>query len=269
MDDRMNSYSEFRTHFREDVLGQVPHQNVRGQLALLQPEDDRHLYAEAFRNLRSSILFKQWKGDPPRAILFTSAVPDEGKTTTAGNLAITMALAGARVLLVDADLRRGAMHDLLGQDGMPGFGEILSEQVDWHKTVRRTHIPNLSFIPKGEPLAQTSEYFLSDAAPRFLEEVKAEFDYIIMDSAPVLVADDTASFAPKVDTVLFVVRMSSTNARLVARALDNLYGRQINVGGVILNRSSTSLKEYSYYNYANYYYYRTPAAATAGTDSKA
>ena len=73
------------------------------------------------------------------------------------------------------------------------------------------------------------------------------------DSAPVLVADDTASFAPHLDTTLFVVRISSTMARLTAKALDLLYDRQVNVGGVILNRASTNLKEYTYYNYASYY----------------
>lgn len=75
-----------------------------------------------------------------------------------------------------------------------------------------------------------------------LKEMSAAYDYVIFDSAPVLVADDTSSFAPKLDTVLFVVRLSSTMARLSGKALDLLYDRQVNVGGVILNRASTNLK---------------------------
>src|SRR5690606_20878708 len=105
---------------------------------------------------------------------------------------------------------------------------------------------------------QTSEMLLSKKAEEVLHEMGAEYDYVVFDSAPVLVADDTGSFAPKLDTVLFVVRMSSTIARLSSKALDSLYERQVNVGGVILHRASTSLKEYTYYNYASYYY--TPAA---------
>ena len=95
---------------------------------------------------------------------------------------------------------------------------------------------------------------LSKTADEMLREMGDEYDYVIFDSAPVLVADDTASFAPKLDTVLFVVRLSSTMARLSGKALDLLYDRQVNVGGVILNRSTTNLKEYTYYNYASYYY---------------
>jgi polysaccharide biosynthesis transport protein len=260
LDDRMNSFSEFQTHFSEDVLGQIPEQNFRGGLALLQPNDERHLYAEAFRNIRSSILFKNWEGGVPKRIIVTSAVPNEGKTTTTANLAITMALSGAKVLLVDSDLRRGGMNEILGQSSTPGFSEVLTDRMAWRDVVRSTETENLSFIARGEALEQTSEYLLSKKCDLFLAEVGGEYDFVIFDSAPVLVADDTASFAPKADTTLFVVRMSSTMARLAAKALGQLYDRQVNVGGVILNRASTSLKEYSYYNYANYYTVRPTTA---------
>jgi Mrp family chromosome partitioning ATPase len=119
-------------------------------------------------------------------------------------------------------------------------------------------------LTRGQALNQTSELFLSPLSSEVLKEMAAEYDYVIFDSAPVLVADDTASFAPKVDTVLFVVRMSSTMARLSAKALDLLYERQVNVGGVILNRSSTNLKEYTYYNYASYYTVGAPKKLVEG-----
>lgn len=255
LDDRMNSFSEFQALFpNEAVLGQIPEQRQRGDVQLLRPNDDRHLYAEAFRNIRSSILFKNWRGKAPKVILVTSAVPNEGKTTCVSNLAITMATAGARVLLADCDLRRGGVNELFKAPVAPGLSEVLRGKTHWRDAVQETSTRNLDLLARGEVLDQTSEMLLSKTADEMLKEMADEYDYVIFDSAPVLVADDTASFAPKADTILFVVRMSSTMARLTGKALDLLYERQVNVGGVILNRSSTNLKEYTYYNYASYYY---------------
>lgn len=266
LDDRMNSFSEFQTLFpNEAILGQVPEQRQRGDVALLRSNDDRHLYAEAFRNVRSSLLFKNWRGKPPKTILVTSAVPNEGKTTVTSNLAITMALAGARVLLADCDLRRGGVAELFKMPVTPGLSEVLRGKVHWRDAVQETGTRNLDLLARGEVFDQTSEMLLSQVADEMLREMGEEYDYVIFDSAPVLVADDTGSFAPKLDTVLFVVRMSSTMARLTGKALDLLYDRQVKVGGVILNRSSSSLKEYTYYNYASYYY--TPKASTPPADA--
>jgi len=259
LDDRMNSFSEFQSLFpNEAVLGQIPEQRQRGDVQLLRPNDDRHLYAEAFRNIRSSILFKNWRGKAPKVILITSAVPNEGKTTCVSNLAITMAIAGARVLLADCDLRRGGVNELFKAPVAPGLSEVLRGKTHWRDAVQETSTRNLDLLARGEVLDQTSEMLLSKTADEMLKEMAGEYDYVIFDSAPVLVADDTASFAPKADTILFVVRMSSTMARLTGKALDLLYERQVNVGGIILNRSSTNLKEYTYYNYASYYYTPKP-----------
>ena len=270
LDDRMNSFSEFQGLFpNEAILGQVPEQRQRGDVALLRANDDRHLYAEAFRNVRSSLLFKNWRGKPPKTILLTSAVPNEGKTTVTANLAVTMALAGARVLLADCDLRRGGVAELFKLPTSPGLTEVLRGKVHWRDAVQETGTRNLDLLARGEVFDQTSEMLLSHTADEVLREMSDEYDYVIFDSAPVLVADDTASFAPKIDCVLFVVRMSSTMARLTGKALDLLYDRQVKVGGVVLNRSSSSLKEYTYYNYASYYYTpKQPTPPPANTPTK-
>ncbi|CAN5332768.1 polysaccharide biosynthesis tyrosine autokinase [soil metagenome] len=264
LDDRINTFSEFQANFTEDILGQIPEQTTKGRVGLVRSDDDRHLYTEAFRNLRSSIYFKDWKPAPPKTILITSAVPAEGKTTIAGSLAYTMALSGARVLLVDGDIRRGALHEMLGTDNRNGLSEILAGSLKWQDATRHGPIDNLFFIPRGVGADHSSERFLGGLARRFIAEIREQFDYVVVDSAPVLVADDTTTFAPMIDKTLFVIRMSSTNARLSAKALDLLYDRQVSVGGVILNRASTSLKEYSYYGYANYY--TKGPAASKGTN---
>ena len=264
LDDRMNSFSEFAALFpNEAVLGQIPDQRQSGDVPLLRPNDDRHLYAEAFRNVRSSILFKNWQGKPPKTILITSAVPNEGKTTVTSNLAITMALSGARVLLADCDLRRGGVNELFKLPVSPGMSDALRGTLHWRDAVQETGTRNLDMMARGDVFDQTSEMLLSKNAQEMLKEMAEEYDYVIFDSAPVLVADDTASFAPKLDAVLFVVRLSSTMARLSGKAMDLLYDRQVNLGGVILNRSSSNLKEYTYYNYASYYY--TPKGAPAAS----
>jgi capsular exopolysaccharide synthesis family protein len=162
------------------------------------------------------------------------------------------------VLLADCDLRRGGVSELFKLPVSPGLSEVLRGKTHWRDAVQETSTRNLDLLARGEVFDQTSEMLLSRTADEMLKEMSEEYDYVIFDSAPVLVADDTGSFAPKLDCVIFVVRMSSTMARLSGKALDLLYDRQVNIGGVILNRSSSSLKEYTYYNYASYYY--TPKA---------
>jgi polysaccharide biosynthesis transport protein len=272
LDDRMNSYAEFQTSFPNlAVLGQVPQQRFKGQSALISPNDERHLYAEAYRNLRSSLLFKNWEGKVPKVVLVTSAVPNEGKTTVAGNLAITMALGGSRILLVDGDLRRGGLNELISAPAKPGLSEILVEGLPWRDALVPTAIDNLQFMPRGDALDRPSEVLLRGGMDDFLKEVRKAFDLVIFDSAPVLVADDTASLAPKVDASLLVVRMGTTMARLTAKAMGVLADRQVRVAGVVLNQVAANLREYSYYNYASYYTVRPVAASPAveATDSSA
>ena len=253
IDDRMASFSEFQHHFSENVLGQIPKEKVKGKVDLLQPDDARHVFAESYRNVRSSIFFMPYEGPRPKTFLITSAVPSEGKSTVSANLAITMALSGARTLLIDADLRRGALREAFGISSKIGFSEVLKQEVNWQEVVVPTAYPSLFVLPRGKTLSQPSEHLLRDSTDALLREIYSCYDYIIIDSSPVLAADDTTSFAPKIDATLFVVRLSYTSARLTRKALELLYGRQVNVPGVILNFVDTSLPEYYYYQYSEYY----------------
>lgn len=260
IDDRMASFSEFQTHFTENVLGQIPREKTKGRLTLLQPDDARHVFAESYRNIRSSIFFMPFQGARPKTILVTSAVPNEGKSTISANLAITFALSGARILLIDGDLRRGAQREAFGIGSRLGFSEVLKGEVTWQEVVVPTAYPSLFLLPRGKTLSQPSEHLLRETTDQLLQEIYRHFDYIIIDSSPVLAADDTTSLAPKIDTTLLVVRLSYTSARLTKKALELLYHRQVNVSGVILNYVDTSLPEYYYYQYSEYY--NTPIPAT-------
>ncbi|HEY6070987.1 MAG TPA: polysaccharide biosynthesis tyrosine autokinase [Chthoniobacterales bacterium] len=253
IDDRMASFSEFQHHFSENVLGQIPKEKGKGRVELLQPDDLRHVFAESYRNIRSSIFFMPYDGPRPKSFLVTSAVPSEGKSTVSANLAITMALSGARTLLIDCDLRRGALREAFGIDSKIGFSEVLKGEVNWREVVVPTGYDTLWVLPRGKTLGQPSEHLLRDSTDALMREIYQYYDYVIIDSSPVLAADDTTSLAPKIDATLFVVRLSYTSARLTKKALELLYSRQVNVPGVILNFVDTSLPEYYYYQYSEYY----------------
>ena len=258
IDDRMASFSEFQHQFGENILGQIPKEKTKGKVTLLQPDDARHIFAESYRNVRSSIFFMPYEGPRPKTLLITSAVPNEGKSTISANLAITMALSGAKTLLIDGDLRRGALREAFEIQSKIGFSEVLKQEVNWREVIVPTSLPSLFILPRGNTISQPSEHLLRESTDAFLKDIYNHFDYIIIDSSPVLAADDTTSLAPKIDATLFVVRLSYTSARLTKKALELLYNRQVNVPGVILNYVDTSLPEYYYYQYAEYY--NTPPA---------
>src|ERR1700730_15221544 len=180
IDDRMASFSEFQRHFPESVLGQVPKEKAKGKVTLLQPDDARHTLAESYRNIRSSIFFMPYEGPRPKTLLVTSAVPNEGKSTVSANLAITLALSGARTLLIDGDLRRGALRETFGISSKVGFSEVLKQEVDWREVVVPTSYPNLFILPRGKTLSQPSEHLLRDSTDALLKEIYDFYDYIII-----------------------------------------------------------------------------------------
>jgi len=262
IDDRMASFSEFQHHFSENILGQIPKEKTKDKVDLLQPDDARHVFAESYRNIRSSIFFMPYDGPRPKSFLVTSAVPSEGKSTISANLAITMALSGARTLLIDCDLRRGGLREAFGISSKIGFSEVLKQEVNWREVVVPTAYETLFVLPRGKTLSQPSEQLLRDSTEALLKELYQHYDYVIIDSSPVLAADDTTSIAPKIDATIFVVRLSYTSARLTKKALELLYGRQVNIPGVILNFVDTSLPDYYYYQYSEYY--STPTSVPDG-----
>jgi len=255
-DDRPVSYTELQEHFDELVLGQIPQDSSRTtrqrRLLPLTANDPRYAYAEAHRNLRSSLIFMATEGARPRTIVVTSAIPGEGKSTVAVNLAVTMAFAGSRVLLIDADMRKGTVHEYLDLAEQPGLADVLGGDLKWEKAVQPTGIPNLEVIARGSYPPNPGELILA-GADALLRELYQNYDFILFDSAPVLAADDTANLAPKVDGTLFVIRAAYTSSRLARNALDVLYQRQVNVMGLVFNSVETRSREYYYFKYPEYY----------------
>jgi capsular exopolysaccharide synthesis family protein len=252
-DDRISSLMELQTHFPEHLLGQIPQEKLDAGGALLRSDDDRQALLESFRTLRSSIMFLPVEGKRPKTIVVTSALPDEGKTTVASNLAVTLAFSGAKTLIVDADLRRGQVSRVFGATQCNGFSNILLQKLTWRESVYTTSTENLFILPCGPALPHTSEHLLGKVTDQFLLDVYDQFDYVIFDSPPVIIIDDTLCLAPKIDATIFVVRFNGSSVRSSRRALDLLEARQVNVIGLVCNGVTLSETEYNYnYNYRQY-----------------
>jgi len=256
LDDRPTSFTELQDEFDEPVLGQIPLEAAPGRNngeGLLRPEDERHAFMEAYRNLRSSLLYMATQGKRPRTILVTSAVPGDGKSMTASNLAITIAHAGSRVLLLDADLRKGLLHRNFNLSATPGLTEVLTQQNDPAKVIQPTSTPNLFLLPRGNTSRNPGELFLNQQTVSLLKQLATQYDYVIVDTAPVMAADDVASLSPNVEGVVFVVRAACTSARVARAALDVLYQREVEVLGLVFNAVESNASDYYYYRYKDYY----------------
>jgi succinoglycan biosynthesis transport protein ExoP len=266
LDDRLRSFTELTDLFDETLLGQIPRERRppgKKELDLIQREDNRHSFVEAYRNLRSSLLYMSEPAQRPHTILVTSAVPNEGKSFTAANLAITMANAGSKVLLVDGDLRKGTLHDRFGAQAQPGLSDALGQGAKWFAAVQPTDHPNLSVLARGTITLKASELFVSAATNEFLKDAAARYDYVIVDSVPVMAADDVASLAPHMDGVIFVMRADATSARVARAALELLYQRRARLLGLVFNAVRPTAGDYYYYYHKYKDYYKTYPTAAA------
>ena len=248
--DDFTSLSELETQLSTEVIGQIPSISLKeanGQPGIASVQRQRFEFLESFRSLRASLLFMGNGTPKPKTILVASSVPDEGKSTVSLYLAATIAMANSRVLLIDADMRRATLHKFVGAPAGPGLAELLNRQISFKQAIVQTGLENLSFLPAGEPNLNPGELVLSPMWHRFLAEIREQFDYIIVDTPPVLAADDASTLATKMDGVLFVVRGSYTSARMASGALDVLRQRHTRVLGLVFNRAISSPLEHNYY----------------------
>lgn len=260
-DDRFASSTELAEEMPERVLGQVVEIRLSKPESQLKPEvlsSQGFEFLESFRNIRSALWFMGENGNRPKTILVTSSLPEEGKSTVALYLAATMAKANARVLLIDGDLRRAKLHRYLGVPSSPGLAELLTQEKSPEAAIATTFLPGLSFMPAGAPSVDPGELVLGRRLIAVLGEVRSQFDYVIVDSPPVLAADDAAVMAPGVDGVLFIVRGAFTSARMTREALETLRERHAHVLGLIFNRAvSTPFEDRPYHRYRNQYRWQT------------
>jgi capsular exopolysaccharide synthesis family protein len=255
LDDTIKTPEDVTRRLRLPLLGLVP--AVRGEAPVLTGAVP-HDFGEAFRSLRTSLVFSSG-GTGPRVIGVTSTQPLEGKTTTACNLAAALALGGARVLLIDADLRRPGLHKTMGLQNTIGLSHLLTNQAKVREALQTTSEPNLWVLTAGKTPPNPSELLSSDRMIRFLQNLKTgPFDWIIIDTPPVLAVTDAVIVAPHVTGMLFVLGSEMTRRGLAERALETVRSSKPTIVGAVLNRIDFETNRYYYsryygYQYKNYY----------------
>jgi succinoglycan biosynthesis transport protein ExoP len=214
--------------------------------------------AESYRALRTSLLLSNL-GSPPKVIMVTSALPQEGKTTTSINCAVVLAQKGVRVLLVDADLRRPSIHKTLGMGPRSGLSNVLTGSTTLEQAITQTAIlPNLHVLPAGTPPPNPAELLASSNMRDVLARLSAEYDHIVVDTPPSLSVTDAVVLSPRADAVVLVIRSGQTTKQSLRRSRDLLAQVQAKVVGVLLNAVDLSSPDYYYYyeyqgKYARYY----------------
>lgn len=190
--------------------------------------------AEAYRTLRTNILFSSLDR-PLRTLLVTSTAPNEGKSTTLANLAVTMAQAEQRVLLVDCDLRRPSLHTLFGLSNEQGLTSAILAQDDSLPPLQATSVPGLSVLTSGPLPPRPADLLGSRRMAAMIERLSASADIVLFDTPPVVAVTDAAALAPRVDGVLLVLHAGHTRRDRAREARQLLEKVKANIVGVVLN----------------------------------
>ena len=273
--DTINTPDDVTHKLKVPLLGLAP--DVRGErrpmLTGAVPGD----FDEHFRAVRTALRLSVPK--LPAVIAVTSAQPLEGKTTTACNLATVLALGGARVLLVDGDMRRPSVHRMFDLDNGPGLSNVLARQMRPGEAIRRTSEPNLHVLTAGDLPPNPSELLASDQMTNLLRQAATQtglgsFDWVIIDTPPVLAVIDAVSLASQVSGVVFVLGAEMTHRRVAVQALDLIRTAKPGMIGAVLNRVDFRRHHYYYGRYYGYQasYYGEPrqvAKETTASDAPA
>jgi capsular exopolysaccharide synthesis family protein len=224
-------------------------------LQLVALQSPKSHAAEAYRGLRSALLLSSIDR-PPRVIVVTSAFPGEGKTTTTVNTAIAFAQRGERVLLVDADLRRGSLDRVFKLDDKSfGLSTVLANPAAYSDLASPLpDLPMLRVLPTGPRPPNPAEMLSSNRMEEQLRQWAKEYDRVIIDTAPVLAVSDTQAMAAMADTVILVARAGMTRKRALIRARDLLWRINAPIAGVVVNDVDMRLENFYTYRYGMYGY---------------
>jgi capsular exopolysaccharide synthesis family protein len=227
--------------------------------------------AESYRAVRTSILLTS-AGTPPKIVLITSALPQEGKTTTSINCAVVLAQKGSRVLLVDCDLRRPSIHKTLGMGPRAGLSNVLTGNATLQQaTVRSTILPNLFILPAGTPPPNPAELLASAGMKHILTQMREQYDHIVIDTPPTLSVTDAVVLSTAADSVVLVIRSGQTTKQALRRARELLSQVNARVSGILLNAVDLNSADYHYYEYQGKYgnrYYQDEGTAEPAPDAE-
>lgn len=252
----IGSKQDVTDHLSLPTLGEVPLFNGRSILKNSLQYSERYYkmvthieknvsIAEFYRSIRTNIQFQN-NAKGFQTILFTSSNPGEGKSITTGNLAILMSMDHKKTVFVDVDLRKPNGHQMFGFPNRQGVTSYLAGNEGVETIIRKTNVPNLSFIPAGAIPPNPSELLSSEKMQQLLLELGSRFDYIFLDCPPMIVSD-AAILAMKADGCIFVINAQKNSRQEVKQRIENLQQVNSNLLGVILNKTKTKVGAAYYY----------------------
>lgn len=260
MDRGFRSSEEIEGQLGVGVLALLPQVARRIRLTT-EPEDyvlDKPIssFAEALRSVDTGVRLSN-VDDPPKSVLITSSVPKEGKSTLAMSWGRMLAKSGRKVLLIDADLRRPRVTQTLSSAKARGLVDVLSDGMPVADAIQLDQASGLHLLPAGHDIASPPDLLGSEQMRLLLRGLEADYDLVLIDSAPVLVVSDSRALAHNVDTVVFVARWASTRREVVANGLKQMREASARVAGVVL--SGVNVRRHAQYGYGDSGYYSGPS----------
>jgi len=254
LDNTVKDAKTVEERFNLTVLGTVEElDGSKDSIETYILENSLSSLAESYRQIRSSLLFST-PDHPPRTLLITSMVQQEGKTSTTGNLAHILAQNEKKVLIIDCDMRRPRQHSVFGITNEYGLSNYLSGNTDDnHQLIQNTQDGAISMIPSGPVPPNPAELLSSKKMLRILEKAQGQFDFVLLDSPPVLQVTDSLMLGQLVEGTIVVVRAGKTTYEMLESGIKKLRDSHINILGLVLNRLKNSHLHNGYYGYNSYY----------------
>lgn len=254
MDDTIKNAEDVDKDLGLPFLDIVPLTNGKtGTLSLVS--DPKSAAAESYRTIRTGLMLSS-ATNPIKVILLTSATPNEGKTTTASNLAVAMAQMGEKVLLVDGDLRRRNLHKFFNLRSDLGISDVIMDPANLSRAIKSpAEFPHLDIMVGGIQIPSPSELLGSERMKAFIAQMREKYDRVIIDSPPLLAFSDALVLASLADGVIVVVWGGETSRTIIQKGIQLLKGIDTRIVGVVLNKIDTTRKDYYYYYpyYSQYY----------------
>jgi len=263
LDDSVKNAEDIHALVQLPILGTIGHQHFsknkhpspKGRFII--SNESKSQLAESFRTFRTNLLFTS-VDQPRRLMVFTSPLPENGKTTCVANLAVALSHMGKRVLLVDTDLRKPALHRIFRCRRSPGLTNVLVEE-DWQNTlnevIQRTHIKNLNLLACGNRPPNPNEMMGSEKMGRIIDTLAQRYEFVLFDSPPILTVSDAQVLSQRLDGAVLVVRGGSTSRTSLKNTVEILSNAQIAIMGIVLNDVDFRRERY-YYGYHYKYYHK-------------
>jgi capsular exopolysaccharide synthesis family protein len=263
LDNRIKTPQELKAHLGIPFLGMVPALAGEREANPLLDGGVPPNFAEAFKSVRTNVLFSSAE-EGLRSVVVTSAGPGEGKSLVASNLAVALAQAGQRVLLIDADMRRPRVHEIFGGEQEPGLSNVLAGNAKTSEAVRKGKTSNLWLMPAGHIPPNPAELLGSKRYSDFITSLAPHFDWVLLDTPPVMVVADGSIVANQASGVIFVVRADHTSRHAVRAAVEQLEAANAHLIGSVLNGVDLVRNPYYYSAYYRKEYSRYYVSAGAG-----